>query len=167
MFGAYSQSKLADLIFQQELQRRLTAARSPILSTGAHPGYAITNLQTSGPAGQTPLIFRIVSTLLKPWPRRMPPTAPLPTLFAATSPAARGPGVITAPINFKELIGFPVPAKIVPAAKESEFSETPMERTRSDWSGSPYTSGGVVVLELLTGHGVPAVEPGVGSRPCP
>ncbi len=46
MFQAYAQSKLADLIFSQELQRRLTAVESPILSTSAHPGYAVTNLQT-------------------------------------------------------------------------------------------------------------------------
>jgi NAD(P)-dependent dehydrogenase (short-subunit alcohol dehydrogenase family) len=66
MFGAYSQSKLADLIFQIELQRRLTAASSPILSVGAHPGYAITNLQSSGPAGEIPFSFRIIEMILKP-----------------------------------------------------------------------------------------------------
>ena len=122
MFGAYSQSKLADLIFQQELQRRLTAAGSPILSTGAHPGYAITNLQTSGPAGQTPLLFRIVSTLLKPWGSQDAAHGALPTLFAATSPAA-GPGGYYGPHKFQELIGFPVPAKIVPAAKDLNLAK--------------------------------------------
>ena len=45
MFQAYAQSKLADLIFSLELQRRLKAVGSPILSTAAHPGYAVTNLQ--------------------------------------------------------------------------------------------------------------------------
>ncbi len=45
MMQAYAQSKLADLIFSLELQRRLTAVGSPILSTAAHPGYAVTNLQ--------------------------------------------------------------------------------------------------------------------------
>src|ERR1700728_1911258 len=47
MFQAYAQSKLADLIFARELQRRLKAVGSPILSTAAHPGYAVTNLQTA------------------------------------------------------------------------------------------------------------------------
>jgi len=122
MFGAYSQSKLADLIFQQELQRRLTAAGSPILSTGAHPGYAITNLQTSGPAGQTPLLFRIVSTLLKPWGSQDAAHGALPTLFAATSPAAT-PGGYYGPHKFQELKGYPVPAKIVPAARDLELAK--------------------------------------------
>jgi NAD(P)-dependent dehydrogenase (short-subunit alcohol dehydrogenase family) len=117
MFGAYSQSKLADLIFQQELQRRLTAAGSPIWSTGAHPGYAITNLQTSGPAGQAQLIFRIVSSLLKPWASQDAAHGALPTLFAATSPTAT-PGGYYGPHKFQELKGFPVAAKIAPAAQD-------------------------------------------------
>ena len=43
--GAYGQSKLANLLFTSELQRRLLAAGSPVLATAAHPGYAATNLQ--------------------------------------------------------------------------------------------------------------------------
>jgi NAD(P)-dependent dehydrogenase (short-subunit alcohol dehydrogenase family) len=42
---AYSQSKLANLLFTSELQRRLDAARSPLRSLAAHPGYSHTNLQ--------------------------------------------------------------------------------------------------------------------------
>ena len=42
---AYSQSKLANLLFTSELQRRLVEAGSPVLATAAHPGYAATNLQ--------------------------------------------------------------------------------------------------------------------------
>src|ERR1700722_14100523 len=40
---AYGQSKLANLLFTAELQRRLTAAGSSVLATAAHPGYAATN----------------------------------------------------------------------------------------------------------------------------
>jgi NAD(P)-dependent dehydrogenase (short-subunit alcohol dehydrogenase family) len=43
---AYAQSKLANLLFTAELQRRLTAAGSRVLSNAAHPGYAATNLQS-------------------------------------------------------------------------------------------------------------------------
>ncbi|BCJ51375.1 putative short-chain dehydrogenase/reductase [Actinoplanes sp. NBRC 14428] len=43
-FPAYAQSKLANLLFTAELQRRLTAAGSPVLATAAHPGMAATNL---------------------------------------------------------------------------------------------------------------------------
>ncbi len=50
---AYGQSKLANLLFTSELQRRLTAAGSPIKAHAAHPGYSATNLQgrTGNPAG--------------------------------------------------------------------------------------------------------------------
>ncbi|MDT5347535.1 MAG: hypothetical protein QOH91_822, partial [Mycobacterium sp.] len=48
---AYSQSKLANLLFTAELQRRLDAAGSPLRSLAAHPGYSHTNLQ--GASGRT------------------------------------------------------------------------------------------------------------------
>jgi NAD(P)-dependent dehydrogenase (short-subunit alcohol dehydrogenase family) len=45
---AYGQSKLANLLFTSELQRRLTEAGSTVKATAAHPGYAATNLQSHG-----------------------------------------------------------------------------------------------------------------------
>jgi NAD(P)-dependent dehydrogenase (short-subunit alcohol dehydrogenase family) len=45
-WAAYGQSKLANLLFTRELQRRLTEAGASILSMAAHPGYAATNLQS-------------------------------------------------------------------------------------------------------------------------
>jgi NAD(P)-dependent dehydrogenase (short-subunit alcohol dehydrogenase family) len=42
---AYGQSKMANLLFTSELQRRLTAADSPLRALAAHPGYSHTNLQ--------------------------------------------------------------------------------------------------------------------------
>ncbi len=45
---AYGQSKLANLLFAFELDRRLRAAGSPVKSMGAHPGYSATNLQSAG-----------------------------------------------------------------------------------------------------------------------
>jgi len=47
---AYAQSKLANLMFCFELDRRAAAARSPLSSMAAHPGYSATNLQFAGPA---------------------------------------------------------------------------------------------------------------------
>jgi NAD(P)-dependent dehydrogenase (short-subunit alcohol dehydrogenase family) len=47
---AYAQSKLANLLFTFELQRRADAAGVELLALSAHPGYAVTNLQTAGPA---------------------------------------------------------------------------------------------------------------------
>jgi NAD(P)-dependent dehydrogenase (short-subunit alcohol dehydrogenase family) len=122
LFGAYSQSKLADLIFQLELQRRLTACNSPILSVGAHPGYAITNLQTSGPAGVIPLGFRIVQKIVTPLASQDAAHGALPTLFAATSPAVI-PGGYYGPDGFQELKGSPVPARIAPAAQDLSLAK--------------------------------------------
>ncbi len=45
-WAAYGQSKLANLLFVLELERRLTAAGSPVRALAAHPGYAATNLQS-------------------------------------------------------------------------------------------------------------------------
>ena len=117
MFGAYSQSKLADLIFQQELQRRLTAMGSPILSTGAHPGYAITNLQVTGPGENMPFVLRLGTMILKPLASQDAAHGALPTLFAATSPEAT-PGGYYGPSGFQELKGYPAPAKITAAAMD-------------------------------------------------
>ncbi len=122
MFGAYSQSKLADLIFQRELQRRLTVAGSPIVSAGAHPGYAITNLQTSGPAGVMPLSLRIAEMILKPLASQDAAHGALPTLFAATSPTVTAGGYY-GPSGFQELKGHPVPAKIAPAADDHDLAK--------------------------------------------
>src|ERR1700735_3414850 len=47
---AYGQSKLANLMFCFELQRRAVAVGSSLLSLAAHPGYSATNLQFAGPA---------------------------------------------------------------------------------------------------------------------
>jgi NAD(P)-dependent dehydrogenase (short-subunit alcohol dehydrogenase family) len=45
-WGAYGQSKLANLLFTSELQRLLQRAGSPVRAVAAHPGYSATNLQT-------------------------------------------------------------------------------------------------------------------------
>lgn len=51
---AYGQSKLANLLFTSELQRRLAAAGSPLRAVAAHPGYSATNLQghSGNPLGE-------------------------------------------------------------------------------------------------------------------
>jgi NAD(P)-dependent dehydrogenase (short-subunit alcohol dehydrogenase family) len=122
MWQAYAQSKLADLVFQQELQRRLTAIHSPILSTGAHPGYAVTNLQTTGPGENIPFITRIGMMILKPLASQDAAHGALPTLFAATAPEAT-PGGYYGPNGFQELKGYPVPAKITAAARDVALAQ--------------------------------------------
>ncbi len=123
MWGAYAQSKLADSIFAVELQRRLNAAQSPVIVTAAHPGYAVTNLQTSGP-GDMPLFhpMRLALTLLKPLLSQDARHGALPTLFAATDPGVK-PGGYYGPDGFQELTGPPSTARIAPAALDPVTAE--------------------------------------------
>src|SRR5258707_1464952 len=46
-WAAYGQSKLANILFSQELERKLKAARADVISVASHPGFAITNLQAN------------------------------------------------------------------------------------------------------------------------
>jgi len=115
--GVANQAK----IFQLELQRRLTAAGSPILSTGAHPGYAITNLQTSGPAGVAPISFRIMEMILKPLASQDAAHGALSTLYAATSPAVI-PGGYYGPDRMMGMKGNPAPARIALAARDLDLA---------------------------------------------
>lgn len=123
MWGAYAQSKLADSIFAIEMQRRLSASGSPVVATAAHPGYAITNLQVSGP-GDMPFFhpMRIAMTVLKPVLSQDAHHGALPTLFAATDPSAE-PGGYYGPNGFQELKGLPAAAKIAPAALDPAVAE--------------------------------------------
>ena len=89
-WGAYAQSKLANAMFVLELDRRLRAAGLDIISAGAHPGFAHTNLQIAGPrSGGTSLVARGMglATRLFAQPAR---DGALPTLYAATAPNVHG-----------------------------------------------------------------------------
>jgi NAD(P)-dependent dehydrogenase (short-subunit alcohol dehydrogenase family) len=109
-WGAYGQSKLANLLFAYELQRRLAAAGSSAISAAAHPGFANTSLQLVGPQMEGSQ-FRI--KLMSAVNRLMAQSAAmgaLPQIYAATSPEVRG-GDFIGPDGFMEQRGFPVKVK--------------------------------------------------------
>jgi NAD(P)-dependent dehydrogenase (short-subunit alcohol dehydrogenase family) len=112
---AYSQSKLAVLMFAFELQRRSDAAGWGLISNATHPGYARTDLITNGLGHNRLLAF--ASLLLRPLSQSAAAGA-LPTLFAATSPDARRAGFY-GPGDFQEMRGPPAPAKIAPRAQDA------------------------------------------------
>ncbi|WP_394830320.1 SDR family oxidoreductase [Pendulispora rubella] len=109
---AYAQSKLATLMFADELQRRSTHAGWGITSLSAHPGATRTNLQITGPnfgtARTRPSPGMRVMMQIMPW--QDPPQGAMPTLYAATAPQARG-GEYYGPSGFAELTGNPATAK--------------------------------------------------------
>jgi NAD(P)-dependent dehydrogenase (short-subunit alcohol dehydrogenase family) len=77
---AYGQSKLANLLFMMELQRRLNAAGSPLRSVAAHPGYSATNLQFHTQSIQDQLMG-VANKLIA----QSAAMGALPTLYAATA----------------------------------------------------------------------------------
>jgi len=112
---AYSQSKLAMLMFALELQRHSDAAGWGLMSVAAHPGYARTELIANGPGTDT--LSWWIGKLVEPQISQSAAEGALPTLFAATSPAAQAGGYY-GPNGFYELKGAPAPAKIMPQAKD-------------------------------------------------
>jgi NAD(P)-dependent dehydrogenase (short-subunit alcohol dehydrogenase family) len=82
--GAYAQSKYANIVFAFELDRRIQAAGAGAASLAVHPGYARTNLQTSGPTG----LRALGGWIFNPVFARSAAAGALPTLFAATAPDA-------------------------------------------------------------------------------
>ena len=134
-WSAYAQSKLATLMFSLELDRMARAQGWNLRSNAAHPGYAVTGLQSTGPRmGRTgPSWQERFSKLLEPLLSQSAAAGALPTLFAATSPDAKG-GVMYGPDGFYELKGSPALAKIVPAAQDKAV-------WRRLWQVSEYLTG--------------------------
>ncbi|MCM3299527.1 SDR family NAD(P)-dependent oxidoreductase [Streptomyces pseudogriseolus] len=98
--GAYGQSKLANLMFTYELQRRL-ARHGTTVAVAAHPGVSNTELLRNSPAA-----FRLPITWLAPLITQSATMGALPTLRAATSPDVRG-GQYYGPSGFQEVRGHP------------------------------------------------------------
>jgi NAD(P)-dependent dehydrogenase (short-subunit alcohol dehydrogenase family) len=89
-WAAYGQSKLANLLFTMELQRRADASGADLVSVAAHPGWSATNLVLAGPATGRP---QWLSALADAGNRLVAQPAEAgagPTLRAATDPAVRG-----------------------------------------------------------------------------
>ena len=105
-WAAYSMSKLANLLFAYELAERAKAARLPLLSAAAHPGYSATHLQQRGAelAGNK-LRARLVSGL-NPLGGQSPAMGALPQLYAATAPDMT-PGDYVGPSRLFGTRGYP------------------------------------------------------------
>ncbi|KAA0113971.1 SDR family NAD(P)-dependent oxidoreductase [Mycolicibacterium sp. P9-22] len=97
--GAYGQSKLANLMFTYELQRRLTDTNT--IAVAAHPGTSNTGLMRN-----TPAFIRTVADATGPLLGQSPDMGALPTLRAATDPDVRG-GQYLGPGGFLEQRGYP------------------------------------------------------------
>ena len=133
--AAYGQSKLANLMFTYELQRRL-AAHGTTAALAAHPGVSNTELIRNSPAA-----LRLPVTWLAPLVVQTPAMGALPTLRAATDPGALG-GQYYGPGGLNEIKGHP---QLVTSSAQSY--DVPVQRRL--WA----------VSEDLTGVRFPTVEP--------
>ncbi len=105
-WGAYGQSKLANLLFTFELNRKLSAAGRRTIAAAAHPGYAATNLQGVGAkmtGSKVSAWFMNVGNSIMAQTAEM---GALPTLYAATVSDVKG-GEYFGPDGFMELKGHP------------------------------------------------------------
>jgi NAD(P)-dependent dehydrogenase (short-subunit alcohol dehydrogenase family) len=115
-WGAYGQSKLANLLFTFELQRKSDAGGWGLMSNAAHPGYSRTELIPNGPGTESALSR--VSLWMQPWASQSAADGALPTLYAATAPEARG-GAYYGPDGFYEMKGAPAPAHVSRRARDT------------------------------------------------
>ncbi|MGZ4623859.1 MAG: oxidoreductase [Blastococcus sp.] len=126
--AAYGQSKLANLLFSLELQRRLAEAGSRVRSLAAHPGWAATNLQ--GRSGS-----RLMDGGMKLGNRLLAQSdsmGALPTLAAATQDLPGGSYL--GPSGFQELRGYPTLVGRTPEASDPELA-------RKLWEASARLTG--------------------------
>jgi NAD(P)-dependent dehydrogenase (short-subunit alcohol dehydrogenase family) len=114
---AYGQSKLANLLFAFELDRRLRAAGSTIRSLAAHPGYAATNLQSAAPPTFDRLIMAVTNRLLA----QSAEMGALPVLYAATYPGLEG-GTFVGPDGLAEQRGYPEAVTASRAAQDEDVA---------------------------------------------
>ena len=104
-WGAYAQSKLANLLFTLELNQRLAAVNSDAIATAAHPGWTLTGLQNG--------VALWASRLLG----QQAPMGALPTLYAATA-ADMQANDYAGPGGFQEMRGYPKKVDRSAAAKD-------------------------------------------------
>jgi len=113
---AYGQSKLANLLFMRELDRRARAAGLPLVSLAAHPGYSATNLQFAAP----PLADRVVMRVLNVVIAQPADKGALAPLYAATMPELPGASYV-GPDGAGEWRGAP---RLVSMSKRAQDPET-------------------------------------------
>ncbi|MFD9502586.1 oxidoreductase [Streptomyces sp. NPDC060035] len=129
---AYAQSKLANLLFTAELKRRAQASDRQLVALAAHPGLSATELGQAGPrlAGRPWAAKLERATRLYTQPASV---GALPTLYAATLPAAPG-GSYYGPRHLGETRGGPAPARTSARAQD-------MNMARALWDESSRLTG--------------------------
>ncbi len=140
-WGAYCQSKLANLLFAYELQRRAEAAGVSLISVAVHPGYARTKLPLTGPEMEGSWLKRSFWALANVLVAQSAAQGALPSLYAATAPDVQGGDFIVP--NFFGWRGYPVKAK----SSDASYNQADAARL---WEISGQVTG--VQFSLTTDH---------------
>lgn len=123
-WGAYCQSKLANLLFALELERRLRKANIPAASLAAHPGYAATNLQFAGARMASGAWARLRGQWMMAFSNGLfaqsAAMGALPTLYAATAAQAQGGDFIGPRFGLR---GHPAKGRAAPWARDEAGAE--------------------------------------------
>ena len=115
---AYGQSKLANLLFMYELDRRLRAKSSSIRTVAAHPGYAATNLQSAAAPRLDVMVMSVGNAIFA----QSAAMGALPTLYAATTPDLAG-GTYVGPSGMFEMRGHPQAVSASAAARDEAVAQ--------------------------------------------
>jgi NAD(P)-dependent dehydrogenase (short-subunit alcohol dehydrogenase family) len=124
-WNAYGQSKLANLVFAIDLQRRIEEAGLDMESMGAHPGFAATNLGSAGTGTGNGIVNLLTTPVLKISHAVFAQDAEhgaLPTLFAAVAPGLPG-GSYIGPDGIGEHRGSPTVVNPRKVARDPEVAE--------------------------------------------
>ncbi len=116
-FASYAQTKLANLLFAFELQRRADKSGIKLLSAAAHPGVAMTSILVNGLGGGKPTLLTRAASFFSPLYMHSEEQGALPSLYAATMPDAEA-GAYYGPDGWREMTGFPVRVDCRPQAKD-------------------------------------------------
>ena len=135
---AYCQSKIANLLFMYELERRLRRAKARAISVGCHPGYAATELQGAGAKMEGSAFMERIMELSNALFSQDAAMGALPTLYAATSPDVQG-GDYIGPDGFMELWGHPKKVPTVARARDEEVAAQ-LWKVSEDATGVRYDS---------------------------
>lgn len=119
---AYSQSKLANLLFAYELERKLRVTSAEAISVGAHPGYAATNLQGVGPTMSGSRVKQWMMQAANAIFAQSAEMGALPLLMAATDPAING-GDYIGPSGTLGMRGHPAKVRSSPASYDEATAQ--------------------------------------------
>lgn len=119
---AYSQSKLANLLFAYELQHKLTSIGANAISVASHPGYSATNLQLVGPTMQGSSFRKNVTLFMNKVMAQSAAMGALPTLYGATAADVQGSEYF-GPGGFMGMRGYPKKATSTELSHDKALAE--------------------------------------------